>query len=453
MNIALTVIMPSLNVAEYIEKCLQSVVNQTLSNIEIICIDAGSTDGTQDIIMEYAREDSRINYVHSEVKSYGYQVNKGIQLARGEYIAILETDDYIAPNMYEKLYKCAKDGNLDISKSDFYYHTSNTESYCNAPSHISALVNVEYGKVYQLDEIPKMILFDAAIWKGIYKKSFLLDNKIELNNSKGAAYQDIGFLLQVAYANPRIAYIEDTLYYYRYAREGSSSLNKNVLGYIEAEWLFLEHKGLLKANCNVTAYVFSRLIICFIYEYNKLIEMTNDIEDCDYINDSLLRLKEKITEAIKNCISISKIIDTQRVLDVFEKNEVYVAKRQAISRKYNEEICKLKELLGKKPAVIFGCGSHGKKIRKLLYDCEVVPVCFCDSNPELWDSAIDDITVMNPANVLPDFSGTVIVASKYCYKEIESTVCGYTSNDVNILNSNTIFEMLGFDDASQIILS
>ena len=73
----ITVIMPSLNVAPYIEKCIQSVVNQTLQDIEILCIDAGSTDGTLEILEQFKREDSRIRIIHSDKKSYGYQVNNG----------------------------------------------------------------------------------------------------------------------------------------------------------------------------------------------------------------------------------------------------------------------------------------------------------------------------------------------------------------------------------------
>ena len=104
-EIAVSIIMPSLNVANYIEECLASAVNQTLKEIEIICIDAGSTDGTAEIIERYAEKDKRIRLIKTEFKSYGAQVNLGIRLARGYYIAILETDDYVSCDMYENLYK------------------------------------------------------------------------------------------------------------------------------------------------------------------------------------------------------------------------------------------------------------------------------------------------------------------------------------------------------------
>ena len=87
--------MPSLNVVNYIEEAIESVRTQTLQEIEIICIDAGSNDGTWEILTKLAAIDERIVLRHSNRKSYGYQVNLVIDMEKGEYIAVLETDDYL----------------------------------------------------------------------------------------------------------------------------------------------------------------------------------------------------------------------------------------------------------------------------------------------------------------------------------------------------------------------
>ena len=99
-----SVILPSLNVADYIEECMDSVVHQSLQELEIICVDAGSTDGTKEILDRYAREDPRITIFHSSKKSYGCHINRGVDYASGEYVAVLETDDWIEPEMYQYLY-------------------------------------------------------------------------------------------------------------------------------------------------------------------------------------------------------------------------------------------------------------------------------------------------------------------------------------------------------------
>ena len=102
--------------AGYIRECIQSVGKQTLREIEILVVDAGSTDGTREILEEFACNDARIRIISSDKKSYGYQVNIGISLARGEYIGIVDTDDFIVPEMYEKLYDRAKKYDLQYCK-------------------------------------------------------------------------------------------------------------------------------------------------------------------------------------------------------------------------------------------------------------------------------------------------------------------------------------------------
>ena len=93
---------------------------QTLKDIEIICINDGSTDGSLKILQEYAAKDDRIKIVDKENGGYGIGMNIGLDMATGEYIGILEPDDYVAITMYEDLYKVAKDNDLDFVKADFY---------------------------------------------------------------------------------------------------------------------------------------------------------------------------------------------------------------------------------------------------------------------------------------------------------------------------------------------
>lgn len=128
-NVCVSVIMPSLNVRDYIEASIRSVMNQTLRDIEIICIDAGSTDGTLEIIEYLSNEDKRIKLIKSQIKSYGYQLNCAIKASNGEYIAVVETDDYIDERMYEELYTIAANKSIDIVKGNYtaYYTQKNGE--------------------------------------------------------------------------------------------------------------------------------------------------------------------------------------------------------------------------------------------------------------------------------------------------------------------------------------
>ena len=100
----ISVIMPSLNVARYYEKCMDSVLSQTFEDFEVLSVDAGSTDGTLEMIERYQAKDSRVRLLRSPVKSYGAQMNLAMDAAEGKYIAIVETDDCAEPDMLECLH-------------------------------------------------------------------------------------------------------------------------------------------------------------------------------------------------------------------------------------------------------------------------------------------------------------------------------------------------------------
>ena len=193
-----SVILPSLNVAKYIDECLRSVSDQTLHEIEILCVDAGSTDGTLEIIKKYQSSDSRVQLIESERKSYGYQVNLGIEEAIGEYIAILETDDYVDTDMYETLYMLAEQTNCDYVKGNFRsYYTYQNGKRVFIPSDVLASSGEEYESIIDIQKCAKLIQHDTNVWSGIYKKDFLNKYNIRCNESRGAAFQDIGFLQKV----------------------------------------------------------------------------------------------------------------------------------------------------------------------------------------------------------------------------------------------------------------
>ena len=127
-----SVLMPSLNVEKFIRQSVQSVVDQTLSDIEIICIDAGSTDGTLEVLEEFEASHDNVVLLRSPVKSYGAQMNMGLAAARGEYIGIVETDDYVDAHAFENLYNAAKAHGCDIVKANRYSlsETATSTSRC-----------------------------------------------------------------------------------------------------------------------------------------------------------------------------------------------------------------------------------------------------------------------------------------------------------------------------------
>ena len=121
----ISVIVPVYNVEKYLRECLESLICQTLEDIEIICINDGSTDSSLAILEEFAAKDARIKIINKENSGYGASMNAGLNAAAGEYIGIIESDDFADKKMFEDLYNLALKNDADIVKSDFYYHFSN----------------------------------------------------------------------------------------------------------------------------------------------------------------------------------------------------------------------------------------------------------------------------------------------------------------------------------------
>lgn len=238
---AVTVVMPSLNVAPYIRKCIESALFQSLRNIEVLCVDAGSTDGTLEILREYEAKDDRVRVILSEMKSYGHQVNLGIKNAKGKYLAILETDDYILPGMYEDLFKICETNSLDLIKADYYrFSESSTPGkdiriYWN----IIRADNVPYNRVLDSNENMAVFRTGNIPWAGLYNLEFLRDNDIWLNESPGASYQDNGLWFQVMSKAHRVYFVNKPYYCLRRDNPNSSFYSRGKVFAICNEYDFI----------------------------------------------------------------------------------------------------------------------------------------------------------------------------------------------------------------------
>lgn len=207
-----SIIIPIYNVEQYLPTCLDSILAQTLEDIEVICVDDGSTDKSPAILDDYAKKDSRLRVIHKDNRGYGHSMNVGIDAASGEYIGIVESDDRILPNMYETLYCAAKTNNLDLVKSDVIFWWETLQYTCEY--HREDL-NQYYGKVLDSSNRKLFFQFFMNTWTGIYKRSFLNENNIRHNETPGAAYQDNGFWIQTLSFCERAMWLKDAFYMYR----------------------------------------------------------------------------------------------------------------------------------------------------------------------------------------------------------------------------------------------
>lgn len=238
-----SVVMPSLNVAQYIRECIESVMDQTLRDIEIICVDAGSTDGTLEILQEYAQLDPRIRIINSDKKSYGYQMNLGLKAARGEYLGIVETDDFADLHMFETLYKKAKENDAEVVKSNYHKYKSKTGI---SDEYYEILKGLPYNKIIKPQDNTRLFDLAACIWSGIYKKEFLIKNNIDFVESPGASYQDTAFILKVWSCATRVLLVSAAFLHYRIDNDNSSVKSRGkvycVCDEFESVHMFLEQR-------------------------------------------------------------------------------------------------------------------------------------------------------------------------------------------------------------------
>ena len=221
-----SIVVPIYNVEKYLRQCLDSIANQTLTDIEVICVNDGSKDSSPQIIDEYVARDPRFKAIHKENSGYGASMNRGFDLASGEYIGIVESDDYAELDMFEKLYNCAKENELDACKSGFFYYYSIPQEK-NIPSPIASEIMCKrvFCPTTDFESLREQIEFfniKPTIWSAIYRKDFIRENNIRFNETPGASFQDTSFNFKVWALAKRVKLMQECFLHYRQDNEGSS---------------------------------------------------------------------------------------------------------------------------------------------------------------------------------------------------------------------------------------
>ena len=188
--VKVSIIMPMFNQEKYIVECLNSVVSQSLKNIEIIVVNDGSTDRSLELVKSFAERDTRIIIIDKQNTGYGNSMNVGIDRATGEYIGIVETDDFVELNMFRDLYNAAKKfDDADVVKSDFCRFSSELGYISRSVVKLSKQSKY-YNRIIHPMEEKEIFRFPMNTWTGIYRREFLNNRHIRLYEMPGASYQD-----------------------------------------------------------------------------------------------------------------------------------------------------------------------------------------------------------------------------------------------------------------------
>lgn len=212
-----SVVVPVYNVERYLAECVDSILRQTLKDIEVILVDDGSPDGCGRMIDDYARRDARVVPVHQPNRGYGAAVNRGIAMARGAYVGIVESDDWIEPDMYEKLYASALANDTDVTKGGFFVYRSAAADPRERDVVFRNTDEVDLWRApegaFRITDWPALLAFHPSIWSSIYRADFI--KAIGIPETAGASYQDFPFIMQVLTRARRISVVKQCFVHWR----------------------------------------------------------------------------------------------------------------------------------------------------------------------------------------------------------------------------------------------
>ena len=242
----ISVIVPVYNVESYVAECIESIQNQTYMNLEIILVNDGSTDASGDICDKYAAYDERIQVIHKENAGVSAARNTGIESANGDYIGFVDSDDYIAPTMYEDMLKLMAEHDLDIIECTAFRNNGDTNiEGCNDGSL----------EIFNRDEALKMAMYDCfvAVWSQLYKRRVISDVRFPV----GRKFEDSAVSYLFIANTKRVGHINRCLYYYRLNPNSTTQTSFDaksrwdfVLGYEERLQYAIDHQLPYVDDCN-----------------------------------------------------------------------------------------------------------------------------------------------------------------------------------------------------------
>lgn len=312
-GVEISIIVPVYNVEKYIERCLESLINQTFKNIEIILINDGSTDYSKEICERYAKEDERIILINQQNKGQSAARNKGIEIARGNYIGFVDSDDYIEPNMYEVLYEKLNCENADCVVAQVNMVNTKGEILSNKINK-NKIGNIETGK----EAIIRYLENGRwSLWDKLYKAKFIKNIKFEEGRSCGEDHLGI---IPILHEMKKIVTIDNYLYKYL-VRENSTTTSSFSIKSFDNSYVWEEVLKYAKDN-NLAEYI-QLIDVRRFYSYIDLINGYLRVNTSEYQNE--------ITEIIEKV----KVYDKE----FYKNNEVL--KRYKVAQKLIKRSFKL----------------------------------------------------------------------------------------------------------------
>jgi glycosyltransferase involved in cell wall biosynthesis len=314
-NAKVSVIVPVYNVEKYLPTCLDSIINQTLREIEVIVLNDGSTDGSIEIIRQYKRKDERIKVFEHQNRGLGPTRNRGILLATGDYLSFVDSDDYIKEGALEVLYKAAVERNCDVIEGEtiFFFDENDQQILRKSLRGVQDIIVDSNTKEQFYRDYYFSRFYSHNACDKLFRREFIMENNIVFGDNRIIFSEDNWFQLQLFIHTPKISFIPQKFYMYRQHQDSIMHKPKKNLVNRHAQMIKDYNRVLEKLEDHVIEDKVCSLIACDIFTMEALNQINingtwkNYEEEMSKIrnNDDLIRCikatsKNKAYKLIKN---------------------------------------------------------------------------------------------------------------------------------------------------------
>lgn len=336
--VKVSVVIPVYNVENYLRDCLDSIVNQTLEDIEIICIDDGSPDNSIDILNEYAAKDPRMTVVRQENGGHAVATNRGMDMATGKYLFLMDSDDILELNALEDSYKKAEEKDVDfvLFKAINYDHPN--DRYYETEVYSMDKIAKRVGEnVFSHEDIGDL-MFQASVtpWSKLYNRKFIMDNNIRF--PEGLIFEDNVFFYKALFSAKRIYFLKEFLFIRRwYATSSTTAGDLRFLNSIDVINLMIKVFKEFNQYERYKKHLLNRKVSLGIMRYNKIKEQFKETYYQALRDDFLLILKDPVyyNDLISNVNYSNKKIFQQVIIS--ETHEEFDLLRKAYAQDMDNE--------------------------------------------------------------------------------------------------------------------
>ncbi len=363
--VKVSVIIPVYNVEKYLRQCVDSARKQTLEEIEILCINDGSMDGSREILRQLAEADSRVRVVDKVNTGYGHTMNTGIDLASGKYLVFLESDDFILPQMCQVFYELCEKYELDMVKADFYEFKTKEAQVCSRYQKVSDYEN--YHQVLSPKEHTELFYASMYTWTCMYRREFIKKFGIRHHETPGASFQDNGFWFQTMMHGTRVYLLDQAYYMYRQDNPESSIHSRGKVHAFSDEYAFIREK--IEA-CQGEGNARALWEICAFFNLHHNINSLTRV-DRVYTKELLGLIAEDT--ALYGWLGAWKIEHLEKdffrrlLLCLFQPEDV----KQSLWRYMDKEAGRRQLLESYSTYILYGAGMYACKVLEVLEQCKL----------------------------------------------------------------------------------